>query len=412
VRIAVVENRGHGGMLHYAFQLAEALGARGHAVDLVVPRRHELQRRAARDRAATTGGLTLREVLAPQPATEGPEPRGRLAYQLRRLLVAQAVARSAARVVREVGRSGRYDAAVLQWELPFPILTDATRLLLRARRRPAVGYVLHNVVPFNRKAGDRLHTGGGRTRRLLAGLLPRFDVVFVHGDRGLADYRATWPAADVNVIPHGDEGIFGPVLTAPAPEERVLFFGDWRKVKGLDVLMAAFDELLTRRPGACLTIAGAPAPADYDDGPLRDWAERRRSSVTVLPRYVPMEQVPGLFASARVVVLPYLAASQSGVAHLAMTFGRAVVASRVGALPEAVDDGVTGLVVEPGDPVALADALAAVLADPGLATRMGAAGRARVAEQSDWSTVAALVVAALARAVDRRAGRVPDVTGR
>jgi D-inositol-3-phosphate glycosyltransferase len=403
MRIAVVETRRYGGMLHYAFQLAEALALRGHTVDLVVPRRHELQAPAYRDRVRGTPGLTLREVLVPQLGQGRAEPRNPLVYQLRRVVVAQAVLRSAVRILREVGQSRRYDAALLQWELPFPILTDTTRLLLRSSRRPVTAYVLHNVVPFNRKGGAQLRTEGGRTRRILSRLLPGFDAIFVHGQGGLADYRATWPPNDVTAIPHGDEGIFGTAAGAAAEEERVLFFGDWRKVKGLDVLMAAFDELLTRRPGARLTIAGAPAPADYDDEPLRRWAARHGAAVALLPRYVPMEEVPALFAAARVVVLPYLTASQSGVVHLAMTFGRAVVASRVGSLPEVVTDDVTGLVVEPGDPHQLAVALATVLADPDLATRMGEAGRARLAESADWATVAELVDGALTRAVERRA---------
>lgn len=409
LRLAVVETRRFGGMLHYAFQLAEALAARGNRVDLILPRTHELTGVVSFERLHRTPGLRLREILVPPLPAGAAEPRHRVSYQLRRGVVAQRLLRSALRVVREVRSRDRYDAVLLQWELPFPILTDATRLLLGLRRRPVVGYVLHNVIPFNRRAGADLRTEAGPTMRILARLLPQFDAIFVHGQRSLEDYRRTWPPADVTVIPHGNQEIFGGSFVETSDEERVLFFGDWRKVKGLSVLMEAFDDLLRRRPAARLTIAGLPTPNDFDDRPLREWAARQGPAVTLVPRYVPMPEVPDLFGAARVVVLPYLVASQSGVLHLAMTLGRAVVVSRVGDLPEVVEDQVTGLVVEPGDAAGLADALDTLLGDPSLAARMGEAGRGRLVETSDWSSAAGLVEGALRRSVEAAptGGRTP-----
>jgi glycosyltransferase involved in cell wall biosynthesis len=227
----------------------------------------------------------------------------------------------------------------------------------------------------------------------------RLDLVFVHGEQSRAEFERTWPPTPLAVIPHGDERLFAaaaPPAAAPAPEERILFFGEWRKVKGLDVLMDAFDALVARRPSARLTIAGPPAPEDADPDVVRRWAARHGSlRVTVDDRYVPVPEVAALFAEARVVVAPYLVAYGSGVVALAMTMGRAVVASRVGDLPAAVADGETGLLVEPGDATALAGALEQVLADAGQAERMGAAGRARAASTSSWEAVAERVEAAL-----------------
>jgi glycosyltransferase involved in cell wall biosynthesis len=105
--------------------------------------------------------------------------------------------------------------------------------------------------------------------------------------------------------------------------------------------------------------------------------------------------VPAVFARARVVATPYLAGSQSGVVHLAMTMARAVVASDIGELGEAVVQGETGLLVPPGDVEALAAALEQVLSDPALAESMGAGGRKRVLEEFGWERVAERVEAAL-----------------
>jgi glycosyltransferase involved in cell wall biosynthesis len=102
-----------------------------------------------------------------------------------------------------------------------------------------------------------------------------------------------------------------------------------------------------------------------------------------------------------VVAAPYLAGSQSGVVHLAMTMGRAVVASDVGELPRAVIDGATGRVVARDDSAALATALEQILADSDLARRWGEAARRRVLEEFSWERVAELVEGALGRSLGR-----------
>jgi glycosyltransferase involved in cell wall biosynthesis len=203
------------------------------------------------------------------------------------------------------------------------------------------------------------------------------------------------PAA---IIPHGDERIFGEPPPA-TDEERILFFGDWRKVKGMPLLMAAFDVLAERRPSVRLTIAGRPAPQDFDPDLVRSWAAGHGERVKVMDRYVPIEEVPSVFAEARVVATPYFVGYQSGVVHLAMTMGRAVVATDVGDLGSAVVDGETGLVIPPEDPGVLADALERVVSDPDLANRMGVRARERVLERSGWEKVAERVEEALRSAL-------------
>jgi glycosyltransferase involved in cell wall biosynthesis len=89
------------------------------------------------------------------------------------------------------------------------------------------------------------------------------------------------------------------------------------------------------------------------------------------------------------VVLPYKRGSQSGVAHLAHTMGRPVVATRVGDIPEVVEDEVSGLLVEPECPHALARALVRLLKDPATAGRLGAQGARNLGDRASWDEVAA-----------------------
>ena len=376
MRLAIVETSPHGGLLHYAVQLGEALAARGHAVDLLTARGNELEHRGASAR--------MRAVLTPSVRSPAPA-RGGAAYLARRAGIAVRLSRAWARVLWEL-RRGRYDAALLgDFALSLP--AAATLALSASPWRPRLVDVCHNVRPFNKWGGDELHESSPVLLGLLRRLYPRFDLVLVHGERSRSKFTATWPETPLAVIPHGDERLFAGEPPPPSEEPRILFFGDWRRLKGLGVLMEAFDDLSRRMPEARLTIAGTATP-EVDHEAIAAWAAEHGPRVRLVDRYVPLDEVPALFGQARVVVTPYLLGDQSGVVHLAMTMGRAVVTSDVGDLPASVADGETGLVVPAGEPRALASALERVVSDGALAERLGGEGRKRVLDRSSWERVA------------------------
>jgi D-inositol-3-phosphate glycosyltransferase len=393
VRLAVAVTSGRGGLLHYAVQLGDGLAARGHDVETLVPRGHEL--------SGHRGPAALRAVLA-LPVGDDPEPASRRGYMTRRVGVAARVLRSWGRINVDARRR-RYDALIIVEDLDvLPTMLAAG--LLTLGRRPVIAYVCHNVRRFNRWSGEELQLSPARDPMRF--LYPRFDLVLVHGERSRREFEESWPPVRLAEIPHGDERLFGAEPPPPSGEERVLFFGDWRKVKGLPTLMRAFDAVAAERPLARLTIAGTPAPSDFDPEIVRRWAGERGDRVTVIDRYVPVEEVGPLFAAARVVCTPYDVGYQSGVVHLAQTMARAVVSSDVGDLASAVRDRETGRLVPPGDAAALAAALRELLADGDLAARYGAAAHARVSRVASWENVAEAVERALAPlvAISRSAG--------
>jgi glycosyltransferase involved in cell wall biosynthesis len=137
--------------------------------------------------------------------------------------------------------------------------------------------------------------------------------------------------------------------------EVALFFGYVRRYKGLDVLLSAWPRVRERRP-VTLLVAGE---FYEDEAPYRALARAAggEPQVRLLDRYLPDDEVEAVFRAADVAVLPYRSATQSGVTHVAYALGVPVITTDVGGLAETVTAGETGLVVPPGDPEALADAV-------------------------------------------------------
>lgn len=139
------------------------------------------------------------------------------------------------------------------------------------------------------------------------------------------------------------------------PEDRVaLFFGHVRPFKGLDVAMRAWRLLRSR---AILAVAGEfwwDELSSYQKIARDEGIEQR---LRIDPRFIPDDEIALWFGAADVVVAPYRTEAQSGVALTAFHFGRPVVASAVGGLPEIVREGEDGFLVPPEDPEALAAAV-------------------------------------------------------
>ena len=116
--------------------------------------------------------------------------------------------------------------------------------------------------------------------------------------------------------------------------------------------------------------------------------------------YVPFADVTRYFAAADVLVLPYRHVSQSGVLFLALSLDLPVVATRVGALPEVLRDGESGLLVPPESPGALAEALVRALGDRDLRRSLAEGGRL-VAAHHSWASIAEQTESAFERLVSR-----------
>ncbi|RBY79283.1 alpha-(1-2)-phosphatidylinositol mannosyltransferase [Blastococcus sp. TF02-09] len=162
--------------------------------------------------------------------------------------------------------------------------------------------------------------------------------------------------------------------------------------KGQDVLVRGWPQVLARHPAARLLLVGGGP----DEAALRRAvAARGLESSVVLTGGVPSEELPAHYAAGDVFAMP-CRTRRAGldVEGLGMVFleaaacGLPVVAGTSGGAPEAVQEGVTGHVVDPRSPEAVAGTLADLLDDPARARAMGKAGRAWVEQSWSWTTIA------------------------
>ena len=241
----------------------------------------------------------------------------------------------------------------------------------RALRRPVVLH-MHSGPGDLRTFGERL--GRGR-RRVFARAFAAADRVLSVSAASAAELERIFGARDVVIVPNA---IAAPAPTggAAAGDGSVVFLGGFANpVKGGDVMVEALPALLEAAPGATVTLAGPGEPPPAARALLGNGRVAWKGYLDEAAKHAAL-------AGAAVFVLPSTSEGLPMALLEAMAHGRPVVATRVGGVPDIVSDGRDGVLVEPGDPGALAAAVAGLLADPERAAKLGAAARGRVAEMS------------------------------
>lgn len=283
-----------------------------------------------------------------------------------------------------------FQAGQVWLNLLLPLLAQHTFVSTVHDVVPHVGDAASRKIPswiidFSARHAHRLIVHGHKLREQLAERfhlpLNRIDVI-PHGV--LSFYRRLQPAA-----PGHDAG------GADRPE--VLFFGRIYRYKGLDYLIQAQPAITRAVPGARIVIAGRGENFDRYRAMFPE-----PDKFEVYNDYIPNEQVAALFHRATLVVLPYIDGSQSGVLQVAYAFGKPVVATRVGSLDEAIEDGRTGRLVPPQDAHALAEAIIELLRDPAKRERMQQHIQEQVNTRFAWRHIAEATVQTYERAQARQ----------
>ena len=170
----------------------------------------------------------------------------------------------------------------------------------------------------------------------------------------------------------------------------ILFFGYIRKIKGVDVLLKAFDLVAEKSHDAVLIIAGSVIERQSFSEYLHIIDRMKHGNkVSCFIDYIEHDDIPLYFTLADVVVLPYTQFSaQSGVLHLAHGFGKPVIVTDVGGLPEAVENHKTGLIVPSGDVECLARAMTYLIGNDNVRKEMGNVAKKVAMEKFSWEGIA------------------------
>lgn len=254
------------------------------------------------------------------------------------------------------------DKVIIQWWHPY--FAPCYRILTGRIKRAGIEitYICHNVFPHERFPLDK---------KLTKMALKRGDKFILHAQGEVNDLLSIKPDASYKVQVHPTYSAFNfenmDTKTARKklsidPDERImLFFGFVREYKGLKHLInavAVLKKKYFREEGRMpkLYVVG-DFDGNKDEYLARIEELKIADDIVIMDGYVPDKEVEKYFSAADLVVLPYESATQSGIVQIAYGFEKPVIVTRVGGLPEVVEDGVTGVIVEPFDDEALAEAI-------------------------------------------------------
>lgn len=271
---------------------------------------------------------------------------------------------------------------IISWWIPFFAL--AYGYIARRVKDCHISILAHNIEPHEDWIG---------TRSLLRYAFEPADSVVVLSKSCLLDLKRYLPSRIVKRSVLG----FHPIYDTHLGETQkinsdpcILFFGLIKEYKGLDILLEAMPIIRVAIPKIKLKIAGS---IYGKEAPYREMIARFKlgDAVETDFRYISDEEVGTYFRQADLCILPYKTATQSGVIATAYSYDTPVVASNVGGLSEYVEDGVSGILVPPNDPPALAAAVIRFYGNEMLVPMQEAIRKYK--EKNTWAELAKLILA-------------------
>jgi glycosyltransferase involved in cell wall biosynthesis len=403
VKVTVVEHRGSGGMIHYAYQLCTAMAKQGAMVTLITSLDYELD--------TFPHNFHVKKLMRLWPQVDpllSKTPRNKIETLWRKIFWNVRRGFRAIRLIIEWARLTKYLIKTQPDIIQFGELENAVeRFFIRHMQRK--GLVLSQIChEFEKREINNGNSSPLTNARLNAGIYEAFSAIFVHDqanqDRFLSLYDI--PAERIHSIRHGNEQVFpkspNPGLTTDnlrrkykltTSDQMILFFGNLTPSKGIPDLIQAFKHVHAFNKNTKLIIAGMPSKY-IDMNALEQSVNDLELNNLVFfdNRYIPMDEIGSLMELANVVVYPYRNITQSGALQVAYAFGKPVVTTNAGGFPEAVDDGKSGFLVPVESPMELAKAIIRIVENPELAKEMGVYAKHLSETRFAWEPIAAKIV--------------------
>lgn len=287
-------------------------------------------------------------------------------------------------------KENKYDVLHTQWLIFSPI---DYYYLKKIKEKCGVKLIvtIHDILPFNQKFYDVYF------HKKVYGLA---DNIILQAENNKDRFKELFPEyySKCKMIPLGHILDYADILEKEKAREKLeipndkfvfLFFGQIKKVKGVDVLLKAYAEFCKTHENTLLVIAGKVWKDNFSQYQAIIDENKIEHKVRTDIKFIPDDDVKYYYSASDCCVLPYLDVYQSGVIQLCYAYKKPVIASNIGALREIVKDGDTGYLCEVNDANSLCKAMNKIVSlDEVALNAMGKEGYNYVKEKYSWDNIA------------------------
>lgn len=290
------------------------------------------------------------------------------------------------RKILSLCKENKIDILHVQWFILSPVDLYFIKKIKKMGIRLVI--TVHDILPFNEKFYDY------KSHEKIYSLA---DKIIVQAKPNIDRINSLFNGIynKVTYIPHGNFMEHATIISKDEAKSLlgidkdkkvILFFGQIKKVKGLDVLIKAFNEIIKKKDDVLLVIAGKVWGDDFSVYE-KLINEVDCSKIRCDIKYIPDEEISWYYCSADINVLPYREIYQSGVVHLAYAYEKPVIATNIGSFPEVIIDGDTGILVEKDNYKQLQDAIVSLIDNDDIMQYMGQRGKVHIEKNFSWDAI-------------------------
>jgi D-inositol-3-phosphate glycosyltransferase len=256
---------------------------------------------------------------------------------------------------------------------------DLLVLLIAKLFRLKIVVTIHDVTGFDQRANKYIEQ---YTYSLI-------DEIIVHNKTSKQVLESKLPKnKSLSIIPHGNYLPFiSRIPDTTGTTFTLLFFGQIKKVKGLDILLEAIQRLKTDGVIVSVIIAGKAWKSDLDEYKRMINEFGIQDFIETDFRYIPDQEVADYYSRAHLVVLPYKEIYQSGVLLLTMSYGKPVICSDLHAFTEIIKDGVNGYLFRTQNPDDLADKIKGIMKNRLALENVVSEANLTIEDDYDWRKI-------------------------